>query len=166
MSIKPFESTGVPTPEMIAEKFPPIARIRRGRVALAECYRRIPCNPCETACPNKAITVGADINDMPVVDFEKCTGCGLCLTKCPGLAIMLVAESDGMIEMSIPHEFSPLPEAGDEVAVLDREGRELCRSTVTDCRCPKSFDKTPIVRFRVEEKYLYTARAIRVIKEA
>lgn len=163
-SISLFEKTGVPSAEMIAEKFPPAARMKKGRVALAECYRNIPCNPCETACPSRAITVGADINNMPTIDFDKCTGCGVCLSRCPGLAIMLVDASagDGTVELSIPHEFLPLPKAGDTVDVLSREGEKLTEGTVTAVLNPKSYDRTPVVRFLVGAEFLYTARAIRV----
>lgn len=163
---KAFESTGVPSRDMIMEKFPPVERIMRSRVAIAECYKCIPCNPCETSCPNKAITIGDDINNMPQIDFARCTGCGMCLTKCPGLAIMLAeGKQDGTIELSIPYEFSPAQKKGDAVAVLDREGAELCRSVVTDALCPRSFDRTQIVRFGIDKKYLYEARGIRLVKE-
>ena len=45
-----FEKTGIPSMEMIMEKFPSIERINKGAVAVIECYKEIPCNPCETAC--------------------------------------------------------------------------------------------------------------------
>ncbi len=164
--IDTFESEGVPSLMMIAEKFPSCLRMKRGRVAVAECYKRIPCNPCETACPTGAIAVGEDINAIPVVDHDKCTGCGLCLVKCPGLAIMLVDASarDGTVEFSVPHEFLPLPQTGDEVDVVDRAGEIVCRGVVTQALCPEAFDKTPVVRFRVDEAYLMAARGIRAGK--
>lgn len=159
-----FEKTGVASLLMAAEKFPPSERLKKGRVAVIECYRRIPCNPCETACPSGAIVVGEDINNIPVIDFDRCTGCGLCLSKCPGLAIMLVNASvpGGMIEFSVPHEFLPLPCEGDRVEVVDRNGDTVCDGIVTRVLCPQSFDRTPVVRVLVNEAYLMRARAIRV----
>jgi len=38
------------------------------------------CNRCEEVCPHGAIKLE---NNRPVVDFEKCTVCGLCLSECP-----------------------------------------------------------------------------------
>lgn len=159
-----FEKTGIVSLMMAAEKFPPSERIKKGRVAVIECYRRIPCNPCETACSSGAITVGSDINNIPEIDFDRCTGCGVCLAKCPGLAIMLVDASapDGTVEFSVPHEFLPLPAEGDTVTVVDRAGEDVCEGTVTQVLCPPSFDRTPVVRFCVEEAYMMGARAIRV----
>jgi Fe-S-cluster-containing hydrogenase component 2 len=117
-----FEQTGVPEKEMILEKFPSIERINKGPAAVIECYRRIPCNPCETACRQNAITVGEDINNIPVIAHDSCTGCKVCLSKCPGLAIMIVdgSRSTYTVEISLPYEFLPLPQKGDIVDALDR----------------------------------------------
>jgi len=38
------------------------------------------CDRCEEACPHKAITFE---NNRPVVDFDKCTVCGICFSECP-----------------------------------------------------------------------------------
>lgn len=45
--------------------------------------------PCHKACPTEAISRNAA--DVVVVDAEKCTACGLCVTACPY----------GMIEMNV-----------------------------------------------------------------
>ena len=71
---------GFPTPEALA----------RGPVAVIECVEEIPCNPCETSCPHGAITVGLPITRLPVLEAEKCRGCGLCIAACPGLAVYLI----------------------------------------------------------------------------
>ena len=64
-------------------------RVTRGGCAILECFQKIPCDPCVDACPHGAITIEGNINDMPVLDFDKCNGCGLCVSKCPGLAIFV-----------------------------------------------------------------------------
>ena len=40
----------------------------------------IACGMCAKVCPSEAITM---VNNLPVIDFDKCTQCGLCATKCP-----------------------------------------------------------------------------------
>ena len=39
------------------EKEQLLDRIRKGPVAVIECYEEIPCDPCRTSCPKKAITL-------------------------------------------------------------------------------------------------------------
>lgn len=45
---------------------------------------------CEKACPFDAIHVGK--NGFAEVDYEKCTGCGLCVAECPKHLIFLESE--------------------------------------------------------------------------
>lgn len=40
----------------------------------------IACKKCEKTCPHGAITV---INNLAVIDYEKCTNCGDCVKECP-----------------------------------------------------------------------------------
>ena len=56
-----LEKTGIADAERVREKFPPVERIDRGPVAVVECYERIPCNPCATACRVHAIEIGGDL---------------------------------------------------------------------------------------------------------
>ena len=69
--------------------FPSEERMRKGPVAVIECVQEIPCNPCQAACPKKAITIGENITHLPVLDQEVCIGCGICISRCPGLAIFV-----------------------------------------------------------------------------
>ena len=39
--------------------------------------------PCVSACPVDALSVDPDYGAV-IVDREKCTGCGDCITACPG----------------------------------------------------------------------------------
>ncbi len=120
-------STGIPTKEDLQGVTPPAQRRAKGPVAMAECFQKIPCNPCAASCPVKAIHIGEDINECPTIDFDLCTGCGTCLTKCPGLAIFIVDESQGDATalVRLPFEYLPLPEAGQYAMGLDRAGGEL-----------------------------------------
>ncbi|MBR0507257.1 MAG: 4Fe-4S binding protein [Clostridia bacterium] len=158
-----FEKTGVASREMVMTKFPPVERINKGPVAVVECYQKIPCNPCQTACPAGAIRIGEDINDIPERDESKCTGCGLCVSRCPGLSIMIVdgSKSADTVEFRIPYEFLPLPGAGEKVTGLDRAGQPICEATVKRVMNPPSFDRTPVVVLEVDRKYLYDFRNFR-----
>lgn len=158
-----FEQTGVPDKDMIFDRFPPIERIDKGPAAVIECCSRIPCNPCETACRQRAITVGEDINNIPAIDYDSCTGCKVCVSKCPGLAIMIVdgSKSKDTVEISLPYEFLPFPQKGGAVEALDRAGNFVAKARVVSVLNPKSFDRTPIVTIEAERKYLYDIRNIR-----
>lgn len=158
-----FEKTGIPSEEMIMGKFPPIERINKGPVAIVECYKEIPCNPCETACKFNAIHIGEDINNIPVLNEENCTGCAICLSKCPGLAIMVIdgSKSDTTVQVKLPYEFLPLPVAGEIVKGLDREGRHIADVKVMQVQNPKSFDRTPVVTIEADRTIMYKIRNIR-----
>lgn len=159
-----FEKTGIPSKEMVREKFPSIDRINKGPVAVVECYKEIPCNPCQTACRFNAINVGEDINNIPEINTDNCTGCAICLSKCPGLAIMVVdgSKSEETVLIKIPYEFLPLPKEGDRVKGLDREGRYIADVKVLNIINPKSFDRTPVITIEADRKYLYDLRNIKV----
>lgn len=159
-----FEKTGIPTKEMVMKKFPSIERINKGPVAVVECYREIPCNPCQTACKFDAINVGYDINNIPKVNQDNCTGCGVCVSKCPGLAIMIVdgSKSEETVEIRLPYEFLPLPEEGQIIKGLDREGNYITDVKVVKVQNPKSFDRTPVITIEADRSYLYDLRNISV----
>lgn len=160
-----FEKTGIPSKEMIMGKFPSIDRINKGPVAVVECYKEIPCNPCQTACKFDAIKVGEDINNIPALNSDNCTGCAICLSKCPGLAIMVVdgSKSEATVQVKIPYEFLPLPIAGDIVKGLDREGKYIADVKVINVLNPKSFDRTPIITLEADREFLYDIRNIKVV---
>jgi ferredoxin len=46
----------------------------------------IACKLCEKACPVDAIHV---IDNLAVIDYNKCTSCGECVTVCPTKAILI-----------------------------------------------------------------------------
>ena len=131
-SEKMFAKTGVPSHKEIRQCLPTRKRRAAGPVAVIECWERIPCDPCQFLCPQGAIRPFANLNDLPGLDEERCSGCGACISGCPGLAIFVVDEKFSVTEalVRLPYEFRPLPEKGKEVWALDREGKKLCRATV------------------------------------
>ena len=107
-----LEKNGVPTQDDIKKRMPPEARLKKGPVAMIECFQNIPCNPCSTACRRGAIQEVSVINDLPKINHDICNGCGLCISRCPGLAIFVIDEtySEAEASISLPYEFLPLPE--------------------------------------------------------
>jgi Fe-S-cluster-containing hydrogenase component 2 len=155
-------STGVPSQEDIEKVFPDSVRLSRGAVAVIECFQDIPCNPCYTACNRNAIKEFQDINDLPTIDHGLCNGCGLCISKCPGLAIMVVdmTYSDHEALLKIPYEFIPLPSEGTIVKGLDRYGEYVSDVTVIKVLHTKALDRTPIVSIAIPKEYIHTIRNI------
>ena len=119
----------------------------------------------DTACihvyPYGAITVGDLITNLPVLDESKCVGCGVCLTKCPGLAIFVVDKSKDMATVSFPFEYLPLPEKGDIVKAVDRAGQYVCDAKVVRINNAKANDCTPIVTIEVPKEVSDDVRSMR-----
>ena len=159
-----IEKNGVATNEQVKLIFPDIKRINKGSVAVIECYEEIPCNPCFKSCKFDAISDLTDINDIPVVDTEKCTGCGICVYNCPGLAIMMVdgSKSEDYVVFRIPYEFLPLPEENQEVQGLNRKGEYITDAKVLKVQNSKTMDRTPIIHVQVDRRHMYDFRNIRI----
>ena len=142
-------------------------RMKKGSVVVIECAQEIPCNPCESSCPQSAITIGEDINSLPVLDEDKCTGCGLCISVCPGLAIFAIdltySEQEALVQL--PHEFLPLPKKGDTVKCLSREGSAVSDGKVIKVSNPRRNDRTPVVSVAVPKEYVQEVRAIRIRRD-
>lgn len=143
---------------------PPGERMLEGPVAVIECPQRIPCDPCEESCPVGAIHM-EDINGVPTVDTEKCTGCSICVENCPGLAIFtLDCSMEGGCEVTLPYEFK-LPEIGEEVSALNRKGEEVTKARVKKIKTKEnSSGDTSTVTIEIPEEYVKEVRNIRRMK--
>lgn len=157
--------TGVPSAAELAacSGIPSEERLRKGRVAVIECVQEIPCNPCEAACRFDAIKIGAQITTLPVLDSDKCTGCGLCVPGCPGLAIVIVDKScdDGRAVVEFPFEYLPLPEKGQKVVAVNRVGEEICHGEVLSVKKARTFDGTAVVGLLIPAEYADEVRTMR-----
>lgn len=84
--------------EMLPEKAPVVVRCNahdkvKGRKA--NCGMAcIACKKCERECPSDAIHV---IDMLAVVDYDKCTGCGTCVTVCPQHCINLYGRDNDAV---------------------------------------------------------------------
>jgi Fe-S-cluster-containing hydrogenase component 2 len=157
---------GIPAPEELQDVLPSKERLEKGPVALIECFQDIPCDPCVKACPCKAITMQDGITDRPHLDAQKCTGCGLCVSCCPGLAIFILNQnhSKSHATLTLPHELLPVPKVGDIVKGLDRSGKEICEVKVLKVLSGKKFDKTYAVTIELPKAHSMNVRAIRAGK--
>jgi len=154
--------------EELAPQKPSAERLQRGPVAFIECVEQIPCNPCVESCPQGAITMPGGLNGIPRLDTDICTGCGLCISCCPGLAIFVVDLSgeDEASTVSLPYEFLPLPEKGQQVMALDRNGDELGPAEVTRVQAGRRLDRTPVVTIAVPKQWTLRARQIKPISRS
>ena len=137
-------------------------RFEAGPVAVIECVQQIPCDPCEHACPSKAITVGHPITRLPVLDGTKCTGCGQCIAPCPGLAIFLVHKhyTDTTSLVEFPYEFLPLPEEGSVVPCGGRDGRFIANGKVVKVKKTVHANGTALVQVEVPREFFMDIRTI------
>ena len=156
-----FERTGIPSLEMIQKEFPQPSVLEKPK-AIIECYKEIPCNPCATVCPFDAIFIPEDINVRPLLDFDRCTGCGICVKHCPGLAITVRKLEGDHLKLTLPYEFTPLPRQGTRHTVLNREGKPLCEGLITRVNVAKDAQNTALITVLVPKEFLYDAITLEV----
>jgi Fe-S-cluster-containing hydrogenase component 2 len=163
-TLAPHQRSGVLSLKELsaAGALPPEERLAAGPVVVVECIENIPCNPCAYACPRKAITIEGELTDTPKVDFSKCNGCTLCVSKCPGLAIFVIHRDFSKAEAAVtmPYELLPRPEAGARVACLDRSGREVCKGKVVKVLDTKALNRCAVVTVVVPKRYWNVVRGI------
>lgn len=139
-------------------------RFEKGPVAVIECKEEIPCNPCESACVFGAIKVGEPITNPPVLFEEKCTGCGRCIPKCPGMAIFLIHKNytDKTSLIKFPYEYLPVPEKGGLVSCVNRNGEIISRGRIIDIKASKKDDGTKIIAMEIPKEYFNDVRGIQI----
>ena len=157
-----LEKTGIPTDDDLEKVIPDKKRLAKGPVVIIDCFQKIPCDPCAISCKLGAIKPFKDINDLPQVDFDKCTGCGICISSCPGLAIFVIDMNylDKKSLIKLPHEMLPLPEKGEDIYALDRAGSILGKVKVV--RVLKIKNKTNVISLEVPKSMAMKVRSIKV----
>jgi len=139
-------------------------RLAKGPVAIIECTEDIPCDPCVGACKFGAISKKSLIIP-PAIDYEKCTGCTLCIDVCPGLAIFVINMNykEGKALISIPYEMLPVPKRGEKVDILDRSGKKIGEAEVIKVRRGKR--GTFVVSVAVGKNLAMETRSIKIERE-
>ncbi|MBN2489513.1 MAG: FAD-dependent oxidoreductase [Planctomycetes bacterium] len=137
------------------------------------CCQEIPCDPCTSVCPEKAIVVGEDLRGRPRFLGEefgkKCIGCGACVAICPGLAVTLVdwRRDPEFPIVTIAHEFPrEWIRKGDRVTVLDTEGQALGEVEIVHVASAKKLDRALLVRARAPRAIARRIAGIRVQEPA
>lgn len=159
-----LQRDGIAEKEDIAQVTPQKERLSRGAVAIYECFQQIPCNACEKVCPQKAVTIGTDINNIPLLDAEKCIGCGECILTCPGQATFVIdmAYSAAFALVKMPFEFVPRPEREQYALGLDRSGAELGWFEIEEVRESAGTNKTCLISLKVPHPLAMQVRNIKV----
>ncbi len=134
--------------ETVTETLP---ETEEGVTPVFHCCQEIPCDPCTSICPEKAIVVGPDIRGRPVFTGDTCKGCAQCVAICPGLAVTLVdyrRDPENPI-VTLAHEFpKDWIKEGDRISVLDIEGKSLGRVEVLKVSAAKKLNRTLLIRAR------------------
>ena len=144
---------GIVSKELIEAKLDAVVNSKKRSGAILECYQEIPCNPCSTSCPFDAIKVEPDINQTPVIDYDLCTSCGICVYNCPGLAIFVVDLNKDKALFKISYELLPIPEKGMIVKGVNRAGVVICDALVVRVQNSKAQDHTVLLHVEVDKKY-------------
>lgn len=155
-----LERDGYATHEQISFRFPKVELLVKPK-AVIECYENIPCNPCSTSCPFNAITIGKDINNIPQVDYDKCTGCGICVHSCPGLAIMVCEVLADKVRFKIPYEFLPRPIENEVWQAVNRKGDIIGEALIEKVSLNNRQDRTALVQVLVNKEFIYEFVTIR-----
>jgi len=116
-------------------------RMNKRPFVLIDCLYGFACNPCEFACPFHAITKTSTSN-VPVIDFEKCTGCMACVYQCPGLAIFGYNLKKDWLFLPLEYEVKE----GTSVFLVGNNGAKLGEGTVEKVLVKEN--KTNIARIR------------------
>lgn len=134
-----------------------------------DCPQDIPCNPCVGLCPGGAIKMIQGFTDLPVVDEEKCTGCGLCVAMCPGQACFVIdMEYDTTRQwasIDIPWEGNADLQEKTFVVAVDNEGAEQGKVVVECISDIKIFDKTRIITLVGETDIIRKTRGWKMEKK-
>ena len=130
-------------PILVMDKpfFPNEKRFSSKPFVILDCNYGFACNPCEFACKQGAITK-TSTSTVPLIDFDKCTGCMDCVYQCPGLAIFGYNPKKDWLFLPIEYAV----EEKSEVYLVDNNGERLGEGIVEKILRKKN--KTHIARVK------------------
>ena len=99
---------------------PSIERREEKPFVILDCLYGFACNPCAFVCPFGAITKSST-STVPVIDYEKCTGCMQCVYQCPGLAIFGYNLKKDRVFLPVEIE----AEEGTDVFLVNNDGEKI-----------------------------------------
>lgn len=154
-----YEKTGVISLKELESNFPSRSRLEKGSVAIIECIQAMPCDPCVKSCKFGAIHKKS-LTTPPELDFEKCLGCGNCISSCPGLAIFVVNlnQKQSKAILMMPYELLPTPRKGQIYEALDREGNPIGEANIIATKVQN--DHTCVVTLSLKKDIIMEVRNI------
>ncbi len=93
---------------------------------------------CVRSCPFDAIHMND--NGIPVVDFEKCTGCGKCVSACPRSIISLEPKENDIFVTCMNEEKAPVMKKGCSVGCI---ACKLCEKACRQALSQRHPDRDP-----------------------
>ncbi|MFO7716632.1 FAD-dependent oxidoreductase [Desulfosarcina sp.] len=139
-----------------------------GVMPVFHCQQEVPCNPCTSVCPERAIrTEGDRITGLPYwVEGSLCQGCMACVAICPGLAVTLVdyRKDPDHPTVTLPYEIRrEQVEKGQRVPVTDGDGAILGYYPVQRVVANrKKYPGTLLIKVKMERAAAKRAVGIRV----
>ncbi len=130
--------------KVIDEPFKPDELRMEKPFVLIDCLYGFACNPCAFACRFGAITKSST-STVPLIDFDKCTGCMECVYQCPGLAIFGYNLKRNIF--FLPVEFDM--EEGEEVYLVDNNANILGEGVIQ--RVLRKENLTHVVRVKADD---------------
>ena len=112
------------------------------------------------ACSFGAIEQGKNNADEAFaghrIIYEKCIGCGGCLSCCEMRAIRLADGAKGALDAEITarHDENPLPELGKPVDVFNAFGEKISGGRVTQALAGSNAGRAATIRFRLPREFL------------
>ena len=139
-------------------------------VASIECIEEIECSICETACPEKAISISR--SQGVFLKESACTGCGKCISACPAQVPVLIQEKEALPVAQITLGLPPWSEFKEKelVSVCNRKGAPLGSAKVLQSSREEGWIKLEVpshlaweargirrTRFQVEDEWVLKA---------
>ncbi|MDR1274264.1 MAG: FAD-dependent oxidoreductase [Odoribacteraceae bacterium] len=136
-----LDSLQHPTRVLDAPRLPGAARGASRGFVLLDCLYGFACNPCSFACRQGAITKEFT-SAVPVVDYDKCTGCMECVSQCPGLAIFGYDTRRDTLFLPVEYEVNER----EEVYLVDNDGTRVGEGVIE--KLARKPNKTHVARVK------------------